>query len=317
MKRVGFTVAGAVLVSGGALLFGLADTKKSNAAEVCTPAVMVIRHAEDGPNPAGGADILSAAGKRHAALYPELFRKYLAKSHGIGHGGAEVSVCPIGKIIALNPNPNPENRSPGSNPYKTIEPLEPLNPSAKHLGLPIHVKDAAGVSYSTVYDWDTERRKTLLENGSSAPTSTVIAWDKQGLNPSAEDLSTKFINGRKLGEYHVEFWVPLLKAFPSHEARDRRSGAYYHPPAHGLLRFFPSGSSHRDVWLRQGLQAVVQRRRWQDLVLQACLVTDGQTERHQAQDSVIALAPTRVQQQPSAHGMIELRQSPGRPARQV
>lgn len=220
MKRVGFTVAGAVLVSGGALLFGLADTKKSNAAEVCTPAVMVIRHAEDGPNPAGGADILSAAGKRHAALYPELFRKYLAKSHGIGHGGAEVSVCPIGKIIALNPNPNPENRSPGSNPYKTIEPL------AKHLGLPIHVKDAAGVSYSTVYDWDTERRKTLLDNGSSAPTSTVIAWDKQGLNPSAEDLSTKFINGRKLGEYH---FVPLLKAFPSHEAAIVGSGGYYTP----------------------------------------------------------------------------------------
>ena len=131
-----------------------------------------------------------------------------------------MSVCPIGKIIAIDPRPNPENRSPGSNPYETIKPL------AEHLGLPIEVKAAAGVAYSTVYNWDAARRKTLLQNGSSTPTSTVIAWDKQGLNPSSEDLSTKSINGKKLGDYD---FVPLLKALPTAEAAIVGSGAYYTP----------------------------------------------------------------------------------------
>jgi hypothetical protein len=131
-----------------------------------------------------------------------------------------VSVCPIAKIIAINPKPNSQNGSPGSNPYETIRPL------AEHLGLPIHVKDAAGVSYSTVYNWGPERRETLLQNGSSAPTSTVIAWDKQGLNPSQNDLDTKKINEKLLKDYH---FVPLLKALPTHEAAIVGSGAYYTP----------------------------------------------------------------------------------------
>lgn len=218
-RRFGLLLGAAVLVVAGALLVGFAAAKKAGAAEGCTPAVMVVRHAEDGANPAGGADILSAVGRKHAALYPELFRKYLAKPHSIGPAGAEVSVCPIGKIIAINPKPNSQNKSPGSNPYETIRPL------ADHLKLPIKVEDA-GVSYSTVYNWDPERRKTLLQNGSSTPTSTVIAWDKQGLNPSQEDLDTKKINGKLLKEYH---FVPLLKALPTNEAAIVGSGGYYTP----------------------------------------------------------------------------------------
>jgi hypothetical protein len=187
----------------------------------CTPAVMVVRHAEDEANPSGGPDILSSAGKTHAELYRKLFPDYLAETHSIGPDGADVSVCPIGKIIAINKDPNPQNRSPGSNPYKTIEPI------AKDLGLTIQVKDAAGVSYSTVYDWDDAARLTaLLDNGSSTPTSTVVAWDKQGLNPSADDLSTKTINGKKLGDYG---FVPLLKALPTNEAAIVGSGGYYTP----------------------------------------------------------------------------------------
>jgi hypothetical protein len=186
----------------------------------CTPTVMVVRHAEDEANPNGGPDILSSAGKRHAELYPKLFRDYLAKAHSIGPDGADVSACPIGKIIAINKDPNPQNRSPGSNPYKTIEPL------AKDLKLTIQTKDGAGVSYSTVYNWDTARRRTLLDNGSSTPTSTVIAWDKQGLNPSADDLSNKAINGKKLGDYG---FVPLLKALPTDEAAIVGSGTDYTP----------------------------------------------------------------------------------------
>ncbi len=89
----------------------------------CTPAVMVVRHAEDEANPVGGADILSAVGKKHAALYPDLFRKYLAEPHSIGPDRAEVTVCPIGKIIAIDPKGNTVNPSPSSNPYDTIKPL--------------------------------------------------------------------------------------------------------------------------------------------------------------------------------------------------
>jgi hypothetical protein len=183
----------------------------------CTPAVMVVRHAEDVSNPNGGADILSDVGKRHAGLYPKLFSRYLAAPHGIG--GAEATVCPIGKIIAINPKSNPQNSSPGSNPFNTIDPL------AKSLGLPIQTTDADGVSYSTVYDWNTARRKTLLANGTPTPTSTVIAWDKQGLNPSAEDLN-KTINGQPLGSYGFR---PLLKVLPANETAIVGSGSYYTP----------------------------------------------------------------------------------------
>jgi len=182
--------------------------------------VMVVRHAEDENNPNGGADILSAVGRKHAALYPKLFRDYLAGSHTVGPGGADVSVCPIGRIIAINPVSNPQNNSPGSNPYETIRPL------AEAVARPIETKDATGVSYSTVYSWNTARRETLLDNGSATPTSTVIAWDKQGLNPSADDLSNKTINGKRLSDYDS---LPLLKAFPTNEAAIVGSDTYYTP----------------------------------------------------------------------------------------
>ncbi len=180
---------------------------------------MVVRHGEDKPNP-GGPDVLSDEGITHAGLYPELFREYLAEPHKVGAGGTEVSVCPIGKIIAINPTENPENRSPGTNPYETIRPL------AEELNLPdppedgIQVEDPDGVSYSTVYDWDSaERLRTLLDNGSDTPTSTVIAWDKQGLYPSEIDLKEKSITSdefktQKLGSYK---YTPLLRALPTNE----------------------------------------------------------------------------------------------------
>jgi hypothetical protein len=176
---------------------------------------MVVRHAEDGASPNGGADVLNTVGKTHAGLYPELFKKYLAVTHNIG--GNEVRVCSIGKIIAIDPVSNPENRGPGTNPYKTIEPL------ATDLKLTIQTKDPQGVSYSTVYNWGTAARlRTLLESGSTPPTSTVIAWDKQGLNPSADDL-TKTINGKTLKSYG---FVPLLKALPTVDTAIVGSGPY-------------------------------------------------------------------------------------------
>jgi hypothetical protein len=209
------------LASAGAAPSGATATQEADAAGTCTPVVMVVRHAEDEANPNGGADVLSAVGKQHAALYPEMFHSYLAEPHSLGVDGAEVTVCPIGKVIAIDPNPNAQNRSPSTNPYETIKPL------AQSLGLPIHFTDPFGVAYSTVYNWDTpERLKTLLDNGTPTPTSTVVAWDKQGLYPSAEDLSTKSINGKKLNTYH---FVPLLEALPATRDAIVGSGTGYTP----------------------------------------------------------------------------------------
>ena len=195
----------------------------------CTPAVMVVRHVEDAANPKGGADILDAAGIKHADLYPQLFRDYLAESGTVLSGG----VCPIGKILAIDPTGNPQNWGPSTNPYKTIEPLAKSTPMPASgpvpgaLGLEIQVEDRSGVSYSTVYNWDAlqpagrfgpqpVRLKSLLANGTAFPTSTVIAWDKQGLYPSGDDLN-KTINGKKLETYYPP-GVPLLKALPTNPA---------------------------------------------------------------------------------------------------
>jgi hypothetical protein len=190
--------------SGSSVTNKQASAHTSPAAEQCTPAVMVVRHAEDQKNPKGGADILSPAGIQHAKLYPQLFEKYLATPHAIGPGGADVTVCPIGKVIAINPKSNPQNLSPGTNPFETIKHVV-ANPDT------IKVMDADGVSYSTVYNWTAARRETLLQNGTPTATSTVIAWDKQGMNPSAADLDKK-INNKTLRSYG---YVPLLQALPT------------------------------------------------------------------------------------------------------
>jgi hypothetical protein len=229
-----FSVSLAVLVCAGGLSVGLTAPHTAAAAEQCTPAVMVLRHAEDQANPAGhGPDVLSPLGKEHAALYPEMFAKYLATPHGVGPDGAQEDVCPIGKVIAIDPKPNSANRAPGANPIDTIKPLVAhLNAAREERGeakLEIQVKDPEGVPYSTVYNWNAARRHTLLENGSATSTSTVIAWDKQGLNPSAEDLKDKSINGKKLSAYKAEGWVPLLEALPTDKHAIIGSGAYITP----------------------------------------------------------------------------------------
>jgi hypothetical protein len=240
VRRLNLSLA--ALAGAGALLVGLAPANRAAAAENCTRAVMVIRHAEDEANPAGhGPDVLSALGKEHAALYPEMFAKYLAKPHSIGPDGAEEHVCPIGKVIAIDPFPNSANRAPGANPFDTIRPLvEHLNVERvkrQEPRLEIQVKDPDGVPYSTVYHWNKGRRTMLLDNGSATRTSTVIAWDKQGLNPSAEDLRDKSINGKKLGAYKAEGWVPLLHALPTDPPAIVGSGAYITPQRTNLWVF--------------------------------------------------------------------------------
>ncbi|CAB4947586.1 MAG: hypothetical protein F2842_06245 [Actinobacteria bacterium] len=137
----------------------------------CTPAVMVVRNAEDITLEVEPFHKLSPSGSEHARLYPMLLSGFLAQSQSLGPSGASVSVCPIGKVLAIDPVGNPTA-------HDTIRPL------AESLRLAVEVKDPMGVSYSTDYEWTIERRLALLTGGSAATTSTVIAWDGAGLNPS-------------------------------------------------------------------------------------------------------------------------------------
>jgi len=132
---------------------------------------MVVRQAEDITLEVEPFHALSPSGSRHALLYPTMFSTFLETARGVGPDRTSVSVCPIGKVLAIDPVGNPTA-------HDTIRPL------AESLRLAVEVKDPMGVSYSTAYEWTIERRLALLTGGSAATTSTVIAWDGAGLNPS-------------------------------------------------------------------------------------------------------------------------------------
>ncbi|MCE0721957.1 hypothetical protein [Legionella resiliens] len=179
----------------------------------CMPVVFVIRHAEDTQS---GEHALTAEGIRHAELYVMLFKNYIwGGTHRIGKDKSHACVCPIGKIISIsnkggdivprNPNPNP---SP--NPYKTVEKL------SKSLSLPI-LTDNGESQYWSSFQWTAEAKEQLFDyNGNSAQYSVVIAWDKQGLNPTKEDYD-KLMGWLKPPESEVSFkdFIPLLKYFPN------------------------------------------------------------------------------------------------------
>ena len=169
------------------------------ASNACSPTVMVIRHAEDGGE--NGEHYLTDAGMNHANLYINLFNSYVyGKAHSIGKGGEEVCICPIKKIIAIDPNPNSINKNPSSNPYETIKPL------ASYLALSIDIiEQSTNTPYSTAFEWVTASRKGLLVNKPTEPYSVVIAWDKQGLNPSLTEIEKAKSYGLNLDH------KPLLK----------------------------------------------------------------------------------------------------------
>ena len=145
----------------------------------CTPAVMVMSDAENGGDAPASHYELSPSGKQHALLYPSLFSEYLAEQHDLPSADNPVAVCPIGKIIAVDPaSPVASNRSPLPSAHTTVLPL------AESLHLSIEVEDSQGVSYNSAYVWTPARRLTLLEGGQSATVSTVVAWDRAGLNSS-------------------------------------------------------------------------------------------------------------------------------------
>ncbi len=154
----------------------------------CEPVVMVIRHAED-VDLADGSHVLSESGKIHALLYPQLFQKYIEKSHIYD---VEKCACEIDKIIAINPSTNNSNDNPSSNPYETIKPLSsdinfsniPIVDSKT--GSRITIVDVENVAYGSNYEWTLKRRLALLNPDHQH--STAIVWDKQGLNASDTDI---------------------------------------------------------------------------------------------------------------------------------
>ena len=150
------------------------------AANACTPVVIVVRHAED-TSTSTVAHLLTTAGNNHAQLYINLIDDYVfAKSHKLSGTTAESCACPVGRVLAIDPAQNTVNRFPSSNPYQTVLPL------ARHLNRPVEVSDSAGVPYTSTYAWGTAARLSLLPVVAGVTSSTVIGWDKEGLNPDDE-----------------------------------------------------------------------------------------------------------------------------------
>ena len=127
------------------------------------------------------AHLLTTAGSNHAQLYINLIDDYVfAKSHKLSGTTAESCACPVGRVLAIDPAQNTVNRFPSSNPYQTVLPL------ARHLNRPVEVSDSAGVPYTSTYAWGTAARLALLPVVAGVTSSTVIGWDKEGLNPDDE-----------------------------------------------------------------------------------------------------------------------------------
>jgi len=193
----------------------------------CMPVVLVVRHAEDTKE---GPHALTDIGKNHANLYgsPEnkaqgiegMFDRYIfGSAYNFGMNKSLVCICPINRIISIsnkiggktltprNPNPNPS-----SNPYETIKPL------SKELGIPVMTDDTS-VQYWTAYQWTPSVKRGLFNNqGNSYPYSVVIAWDKQGLNPTEEEykqLLTYLDQSQPESKVPFKDFIPLLKALPA------------------------------------------------------------------------------------------------------
>ncbi|RUR06817.1 hypothetical protein ELY15_12835 [Legionella sp. km772] len=180
-------------------------------ANSCMPVVFVIRHAEDTQS---GPHALTAEGQRHAELYPMLFQNYIwGDTHSVGVDKAQACVCPIGKIISIsnkgNVTPRNPNPNPSPNPYLTVKNL------SDNLNLPISTDNGKNQYWSS-FQWTADEKKKLFDYGkNSSPYSVVIAWDKQGLNPTEEEYN-KLVSWLTPPESQLPFknFIPLLKYFP-------------------------------------------------------------------------------------------------------
>lgn len=148
-----------------------ASTTQALAAD-CTPAVIVLRHAEDvddgqacdetnvniaveGGTQAIHKDCLTASGHAHANLYAEKLAGWMASKN----------FCPANKVVTQNPDTSSTGLWPSANPFMTIVPFA----NAQKIALTL--KDSEK-------KFDETARRALLTDESH---STVIAWDSKGL----------------------------------------------------------------------------------------------------------------------------------------
>lgn len=161
-------------------------TTQAQALEACTPAVIVIRHAEDMDGkigeqcvvgetsliiPGGTQKIrqhcLTPAGDAHARLYSEHLASWIASKN----------LCPAGRVITQDPYTLSGGAWPSANPFETIRPFANAEQIPMTFVPPTTTFDAA------------MRRSLLTEPG----RSVVVAWDKEGLaertNPLLSEMS--------------------------------------------------------------------------------------------------------------------------------
>jgi hypothetical protein len=213
MKYLGALLAAVISVNTWSAESACSSQGAFRATNVCMPLVFVIRHAEDTQS---GPHALTAEGAKHAELYTMLFENYIwGDTHGVGEGQSEACACPIGKIISISDNgddvlPRNPNPNPSPNPFLTVEKL------SESLDIPIS-KDNGINQYWSSFQWAVDAKKKLFDySGNSAQYSVVIAWDKQGLNPTATDYKN-LMGWINPPESQVPFndFTPLLKYFPN------------------------------------------------------------------------------------------------------
>jgi hypothetical protein len=156
-------------------------------ASPCTPAVIVIRHAEDMNKKAGEACVvgevdlevpggtkrvhqrcLTPAGQEHANLYASHLSEF----------AAEKNLCPIGSVVTQDPWTMLGDKWPSANPFETIRPFA----------------DAANVEMTFLPPkqiFDAKMRRSLLGD---AQRSVVIAWDSEGMAEQTRPLLSE-MNG--------------------------------------------------------------------------------------------------------------------------
>lgn len=152
-----------------------ADTAQAATLTACTPAVVVVRHAED-VDPARGESCavgevalaipggtqrvrqrcLTRAGAGHAAMYAQHLGDWMESKN----------LCPAGRVITQDPYAlRADGTWPSANPFETIREFALAEQA------PITFWPADKV-------FDTAVRTSLLTD---AEHSVVIAWDKEGL----------------------------------------------------------------------------------------------------------------------------------------
>jgi hypothetical protein len=161
----------------------LGDASDSEALAPCTPAVIVIRHAEDMDGalgeqcivgetslevPGGAQKVhqrcLTPNGAKHAKLYAAKLASWMQTK----------SFCPAARIVTQDPW-GTGGAWPSANPFETIREL------ALEKQLPITFLPS-----STVFD-DAMRRSLATD----ATRSVVVAWDKEGLWDAASPVLKK------------------------------------------------------------------------------------------------------------------------------